>query len=235
MWRLVKGQTLCADWGQEPEAVERNVRATFEKDDFTYRDRSYPGIMVADASRPVVHRDDPMILPNEFNDIVAALPGVAKVVATENLTASFVPASLPSTTPRIEKVPLKVEMTGLLGPTTLEGKAQSSIRTEDTATRRDAIRAAYSGSSQLVLGSFNTADMAERLARLYRDQGARVAAADVDGKRYYRVVVAPRSADQVKAVQDRMADAGIGRPWVIGSSPDGSAKLAKTPPLSATR
>ncbi|MBI3495781.1 MAG: SPOR domain-containing protein [Proteobacteria bacterium] len=73
------------------------------------------------------------------------------------------------------------------------------------------------GLHYLVLASFRDAKPAEQLADVHRNLGASLKEAEVDGKRWYRVVVGPAPIAQLVPVQKSMGGVGIERPWLVGA------------------
>jgi hypothetical protein len=72
----------------------------------------------------------------------------------------------------------------------------------------------------LVLASFREVRPAEQLAAAHRAIGASVRQAEVDGKRWYRVVAGPASLAELTPMQSRLGEAALERPWILSETPE---------------
>lgn len=232
LFRMVQNLEVCTDWGTDPQIAEaRPMRSPVDRDDGRVLTIQAAGILPVGPMRPVAERDEPMVLPVEFADVAKALPGVARVEAVPSLAAALVPptkatVALPAAAPWIDTrtKPAKMTMTALVpaAPAALpspEPDLAAVVRSDDSASRRDAVRAAYEGRYLMVLGSFKGPEMAGRLARLHA--GAKVVKAEAQGETYYRVVIEPeRGARLAPKLDDK--------PWLMPAAQGQQVRLSST-------
>jgi len=246
--RMAQNLEVCTDWGTEPQMAEaRQIPVPFDRDDSAARVVHASAVMPLKPMRPVADQGDPMVLPVELADVAKALPGVAKVETVPPLTTALVaPTKAAIAIPSVTTATLPAPAAPAAAPEAKPGKAvmtalvpsapaapapvlavlplpkpdlTAAVRSDDTQSRRDAVRAAYESKYLLVLGSFKGPEMAGRLARLHA--GAKVVKAEVQGETYYRVVIEPEKGARLASKLDD-------KPWLMPAAQGQPVSLAST-------
>jgi len=212
-------QIAAADQDADPNAGQAPVMVAAATD--TGWTPAVPTREVKVAPLPAPVRQVPLANPRPAQTTAPeATKGVEKAEPVRTKTADIVTITsepkwqkLPSKTPEKSSAPVEPET---VTPKTV-------VSTEANTTRRAETGASEKGVGDrasdryVIVGSFRSADRAERLAESLSEDGTLVAvlAAKVKGERWNRVAFGPFTPDQAKAKKSELGTVSGKTPWIV--------------------